>query len=448
MVRKTLNIIVFILLCRSFSGFGQNITIDTSMVKGENLYFVFNSDAVDNASVWNSPVPGDYYRVKYMNNSLAATDTDSRFIEGKNTISIPKDSILKNEITGFSDISITFLKADRGCWVKVSDIESLQRGDTLYITRMSISPQRVTYERRHACENDPAPISPTVTENLKDVEFWSSGGLNIDRYTGTIVPAEQAPGKYPVDYNCIYCLESNSDTILINPAPAFSIERHRRLCEGRSIELSPSAATENDVYTWSDGSLNRNTTVSSPGTYTVTAENEFGCTFSDTVNVELKTIEIEQIEPVVTPADCYQEGSVSFSRLDISNGELPYTYRFENRVSKQLLQNPDRLKEGDYILTIEDADGCQVTAQKIISVRKDCLNDYPVFTPNTDGMDDDYYIPYEGEAVVYDRNGTERHRFMAPAYWDGRDDNGNPLPMGTYLIVVGKKEMINITIIK
>jgi flagellar hook assembly protein FlgD len=37
---------------------------------------------------------------------------------------------------------------------------------------------------------------------------------------------------------------------------------------------------------------------------------------------------------------------------------------------------------------------------------------------------------------------------MAPAYWDGRDDNGNPLPMGTYLIVVGKKEMINITIIK
>ena len=449
MAWKTRNIIVAVLLCLSFSGFGQNIAIDTSEVKGENLYFIFNSNVVDNVSIWNTPVPGDYYRIKYRNSSLAATDADSRFMEGENTISIPKDSILKNEITSFSEISITFLKQDRGCWMKVTNVESLQREDTLYITHMLISPQRVIWERKHACENDPVPISPTITENVQEIEFSSPWGLEIDRLSGTIIPSEQTAGEYQVDYNSIYCLEKNSDTILINPVPSISIERYRRICEGKTVELAPSAVSENDVYSWSDGVTDRNLTVSAPGTYTVTAENEFGCRCSDTVTVELKTIQI--IEPIdydVTEADCYQEGSVIIRQPDIVNGELPYAYRFENTVTRQLSHDPGNLREGDYRLTVEDADGCEFTAPDIISIRKNCLNDYPVFTPNTDGVDDDYYIPYEGEAIVYDRNGIERHKFMAPAYWDGKDDDGNPLPMGTYVIVVGKKELINITIIK
>jgi hypothetical protein len=448
MSRVIRNIILVYLLCRSFTGSSQAITVDTSDIKGEYLYFVFNSEAVDNAGIWNSPVPGDYYRFQYGSSNLAVTDIDNRFVEGENVVHISKDSILKNEITGFSDISVSFLKQDRSCWIKVTDIESVQRGDTLHITRMLILPQKITYERKQACENDPLPITPVITKNLQDVEFLSPDGLNIDRYSGIILPAHQTAGKYAVYYNSTYCLEKNSDTITIHPKPAFLVERHRKICEGTTIELSPSAVSGNQNYAWSDGSLDKNIMVSAPGTYTVTAENEFGCRCTDTVVVELKTIQIEQIKPDVTPADCYEEGNVSFTLLDITNGTLPYTYRFKNLVTNQVLQNPQSLREGDYALTIEDADGCLVTAPGMISVRKNCLNDFPVFTPNTDGMDDDYFIPYEGEAVVYDRNGTERHRFTAPAYWDGKDDNGNPLPMGTYIIVVGKKEIINITIIK
>ncbi len=448
MAWKIRNIIILLSLIRSFSGFGQAITIDTVNVKGENLFFIFNSDALLNASVWDVPVPGDSYRFQYGNSNLAASDTDSRFTEGDNILSISKDSILKNNITGFSDISVAFRKQDRDCWMKVSGIESVQRGDTLYITRMLISPQKVTWERKNACEDDPLPISPYITVDIEEVEFYSPDGLNIDRYSGTFLPSHQIPGKYAVNYQCIYCLENNSDTILIHSKPDFSVERHRKICEGNTIELALTTESEKQVYAWSDGTLNENMTVSAPGKYTVTAENEFGCSSTDTVIVELKTIEIENLVADVTDADCYEEGSVSFSELEIRNGTLPYTYRFKNLVSNQILMNPESLREGDYMLTISDADGCRVSDTRVISIRKDCLSDFPVFTPNTDGMDDDYYIPYEGEAVVYDRNGTERHKFMAPAYWDGKDSNGDPLPMGTYIIVVGKKEMINITIIK
>ena len=448
MICKYRNIIIALLLFRSFSGFSQAITIDTAEVKGGDLFFIFNSDALLNTSVWDLPVPGDYYRFQYGNSNLSISDTDNRFAEGDNILTVSKDSILKNNITGFSDISVAFMKQDRSCWMKVTDIESVQRGDTLYITRMLISPQRITWERKNACENDPVPISPLVTVDINEVEFYSPDGLNIDRYSGTILPSHHTAGKYAVNYSCIYCLENNSDTILIHPKPDFSVERHRKICEGNTIELALKAESERQVYTWSDGTLNENMTVSDPGIYTVTAENEFGCSSSDTVIVELKTIEIDKIAYDVTEADCYEEGNVSISELEIRNGTLPYTYRFENLVSNQVLLNPESLREGDYMLTITDADGCRVSVPRVISVRKECLGDFPVFTPNTDGMDDDYYIPYEGEAVVYDRNGTERHKFMAPAYWDGKDSNGDPLPMGTYVIVVGKKEMINITIIK
>ncbi len=448
MAWKIRHIIFIFLLSRIFTGSAQDIIVDTAETKGENLYLIFNSDAVDNASVQGSPEPGDYYRVKYMNSNLAATDTDSRFIEGVNVIAIAKDSILKNQITSFSDISIAFLKQDRNCWVKVTDIESHQWGDTLNITRMFIAPQKITWERKQACENEPWPVAPTISENVQDVEFSSPWGLNINPFSGAFIPSEQTAGVYPVNYLSTYCLEKNSDTILINPAPSISIERYRKICEGRTIELSPAASSEDIVYTWSTGVTDRNLTVSSPGTYSVTTENEFGCRCIDTIQVALKTIQIEDIDPDITEADCYQEGRVSFRQLDITDGEMPYAYRYENTVTRQVFRNPRTLREGDYILTIEDADGCEVTAPDRISIRKDCLSDYPVFTPNTDGMDDDYYIPYEGEAVVYDRNGTKRHQFMAPAYWDGKDSDGNPLPMGTYLIVVNKKEMINITIIK
>jgi hypothetical protein len=448
MAWKIRHIIFVLLVSRTLTGYAQDITIDTIETKGENLFLVFNSDALYHTSDANRPQPGDSFRVNYMNSSLSTSDADSRFVEGDNVIAIAKDSILKNSITSITDISITFLKQERDCWMKVTGIEFHQRGDTLALTSMLFLPQRITWERKHACENDPWPLVPLITENVSDVEFLSPWGLNIDRFSGVCIPSDQTAGIYPVNYRSTFCLEKNSDTILIHPAPSFTIERHRRLCEGRTIELSPSAVSENDAYTWSDGATSKNLTVSKPGTYTVMAENEFGCRCTDTVEVELKTIQIKQIVPDITPADCYQEGSVSFSLLEIQNGELPYSYRYENSVTRQVFSNPGSLREGDYTLTIKDADGCVVAAPERISVRKDCLSDHPVFTPNTDGMDDDYFIPYEGEAVVYDRNGTERHKFMAPAYWDGKDGSGNPLPMGTYLIVVGNKEVINITIIK
>ncbi len=422
-------------------------TTGDSINTGEYYTVIFNSQAITNTVSWTSPRQGDYYALNYSNFSVSnVKDASNIYILGDNISRISKDSLQKHNVVSVTAITLTFLKSDRSCWLKTYDVESKLKGDTLLITNIRISPVKVNFERRQVCENDPIPIIPTLSEDISDIEYTSPDGLNVDRYSGVINPSNQSPGVYSVRYTSTFCLNNDQDTITIRPRPSMTIEKNRKICEGRSIELAPVIA-ENDSIFWSTGAISRSITVSTPGKYALTAENNFGCRQTDTVDVQLKTIKIEQLDYDVSEADCYNPGSIRFRQLDISNGISPFKYTFKNKITNQFIHDTINLREGDYILTIEDGDGCSTAYSSAITIRKDCLNDYPVFSPNTDGRDDDYYIPYEGEVVVYDRNGQERNRFMAPDYWDGKDKNGNLLPMGTYVIVVGKKQVINITII-
>lgn len=437
---------IFFLITLQISGFCQ---ADDTTFNTEGYYTItFNSLSLSITDESYKPRQGDQYKIIFTRYpGQLTTNNISRYVEGENYSLVSKDTLMKYNISDLSTLSVTFLKTDKSCWIKASVIESKQKGDTLYVSSIKLSPLRVNYDKKQACENDPLPVSPVISDNLLSVEFSSPDGLNINRYSGVILPAGQPAGKYLINYASAYCLDKISDTFTVMPKPTFTIEKNRKLCEGISMELVPETASDYSYY-WSTGALSESITVSAPGKYSLTAENEFGCLQKDTVYVEVKSIRLEQIDYEIAEADCYNTGSINVHQLNIANGKMPYKYRFLNTINGQIVNDASNLREGDYQLTIEDADGCITTYQKTFAIRKNCLNDYPVFSPNTDGMDDDYYIPYEGEAVVYDRNGIVRHRFMAPDYWNGKDSDGKPLPMGAYVIIVGKKEIINITIIK
>lgn len=446
MFRYILNIIFCLVFISQVRGLSQDLPDGDTAVNG---YFtlIFELSAVTSSDHWYWPSTGDAFDVNYDNESVSTDSFAENISEGLNVVRISKQSLGNVQNIDISLFSLTFRKTDRNCMLKARNIPVSRKGDTLIFTEIEVSPVRISYRENRFCENDIQKLTPTVSDSITTVFYSSPDGLNIDDITGIISTGNQSAGMYTVRYSSEYCLENDEDTIIINPKPSFNIEKKRRICENNSIELAPENYSD-DTYTWSNGMLQRNIMVSQPGEYIVTAENEFGCRHEDTVEVELKTTEVEHFEYEVIDADCYNAGRINIKQLDILNGELPYIYRLENRVNNQQVRGTDNLREGDYMLSIEDADGCIAAVEQAISIRKDCLKDYPVFSPNTDGLDDDYYIPYEGRAIVYDRNGIERADFMAPAYWDGTDNNGRPLPMGTYLIIVNKKEVINITIVK
>jgi len=343
--------------------------------------------------------------------------------------------------------TFTFMKAGENCLLKAGNLAADRTGDTIVFTRIEAQPVDVLYEKSELCANSDEILVPSLSQPAVDIRYSADSVLSVNSTTGEISFAGKPAGRYTIHFASSYCLQNNADTIIIVPPPSFSIETSRKICAGTVIELMPVAET-GEWFSWSDGSDTRSISVTQPGEYTVTAKNEYGCTRSETVHVDLKTIAVEELDTKVTDADCYLPGKVDINTLLVMNAALPLQYHLENEVTGEILRETDSLREGDYLLAVEDADGCHTHAQNTISVRKNCLNDYPVFSPNTDGRDDDYFIPYEGEAIVYDRNGIVRNKFTAPAYWDGTDSNGNALPMGTYLILVGKKEVINITIIK
>jgi len=407
--------------------------------------FNFTIDTVNGN--WTGPSPGDLYMIKYKNRSLNLFNDEISLVEGLNIFSIPKDSLSSFLPLDMSLFSIIFLSQNRTCLLKTSSLIVEIKEDTILILEVEAQPVRIHFEKDEICENDLQPIAPILSAPVEDIHYYSYPyEIDIDVNSGVISPFNQYPGTYIIHYSSDYCLENNTDTIVIHPKPVFTIEKSREICKDQEIELIPK--TDGDyIFTWSNGISGKRNIISQPGTYIITAENEFDCKHMDTVNVELKTLQIEEFDFEVSDADCYNPGGIHIKKLE-TNGELPFTYQLLNQVNNQVTRQTDNLREGDYLLTVIDASGCKTTIQQTISIKKECLNDNPVFSPNTDGKDDDYFIPYVGEALVYDRNGIVRNRFTAPAYWDGKDNNGNPLPMGTYVIVVGKKNIINITIVK
>lgn len=172
------------------------------------------------------------------------------------------------------------------------------------------------------------------------------------------------------------------------------------------------------------------------------------CNRTKSINVEVKKLQIQSLQTRVIPADCYFKGRIEINNANIENNIGNFRYEFVNRLTNESFQSADQLPEGKYQINVLDERDCLVTWNEDILIPKDCLNDRPVFTPNDDYIDDTYYIPETGTARVYNRNGSKVAEFETPIYWDGTDNQGQKLPMGTYLIVINDEKVINITILK
>lgn len=105
------------------------------------------------------------------------------------------------------------------------------------------------------------------------------------------------------------------------------------------------------------------------------------------------------------------------------------------------------LPEAEYQLTIRTG-GCALQWPDALLVARDYNCNFPVISPNKDGVAEDFYIPYPGTARIYDRAGVLMTQLPTPSSWNATDNAGQLLPMGTYIIVCEGQKEIMITVVR
>ena len=301
----------------------------------------------------------------------------------------------------------------------------------------------VSYQRDAYCLNEGIPVIPENNYPVEDLTFLAGTGLELDASSGVIDLIKSLPGVYTVSLNSSICLASKSLSLTLHDYPRLESIPDTFICGDK---LTLSTPVQNQQILWSTGAVTPQVELTETALVWYRVTNIQGCSNSDTFDV--KKMAIASMTYTTEKADCYEKGRISISDQQIDYGKPPYGYRLINQLDNSELVDLAHITEGIYVIEVINANGCVLRYQQKIIVEKDCLNDKPVFSPNEDGLDDRYFVNLEGKLEVFDRNGQLRRRLKGPCYFDGKDEIGNPLPMGAYMVVSEKRETVVITIIR
>jgi gliding motility-associated-like protein len=265
--------------------------------------------------------------------------------------------------------------------------------------------------------------APLSTDSI----VWSDGSTGLS----LTVDSSGTYWAFAFDEGCL-----TRDTIVIDflsPTSVF-LGPDRNLCEGDTAFLSVPASGL-DVL-WSTGDTTDTLVVTTPGTYFVQVSNG-ACTGLDTITLlqdSLSAFSLGNDTAVCDIALVLRSNLVADSYL-WSTGDTTDTLAID--------------EDGTYWLLVTLA-GCQRTDSITVTQRSDTASVFipNVFTPNGDGVMDQYCITADGELLwyelhLYDRNGQLILTTRDPDYcWDGYF-NGTPVPDGVYFITLTTNSSCN-----
>jgi gliding motility-associated-like protein len=125
-----------------------------------------------------------------------------------------------------------------------------------------------------------------------------------------------------------------------------------------------------------------------------------------------------------------------------SGGTAPYSFAWSNGATTSSV---NALAPGTYTVLISDANGCSILLS--FTLDEPTVLAMPTgFSPNGDGANDAYVIQgldafASNQLVVFNRWGNvvyERLNYRND--WTGENSQGDPLPDGTYFVILTMKE--------
>jgi len=281
-----------------------------------------------------------------------------------------------------------------------------------------------------------SPGSATISTSFPNLSYiWSP---NV---SSSYTASNLSPGSYTCTLldTTSGCSKEIVFTINSNLSFPLSLSYDSLICSGLSTTISASGA---QFYTWSNGSTTNSITVqpSSTTTYTVWAQAGV-CTQSAVITISVvpnPTAGLLPFPSVVNAGD-----TITLSAFGGSHYEWSPTSIFGNNNSPTAVISPTA--SFDFCLKAENVWGCFDTICRHIQVEGSCFNFIVpnIFTPNNDGINDYWLIPFQCPQLIkdfhlsiFDRWGIklfETNKFNAG--WDGRTISGEPVPTGTYYYV-------------
>ena len=129
-----------------------------------------------------------------------------------------------------------------------------------------------------------------------------------------------------------------------------------------AISLTVTGGTAPYIYDWASGVTTQNRTNLTGGTYDVTITDSKGCS-ATTAAAVTEPNQILSANTTTANINCFGAYTGTIS-LSVAGGTSPYTFNWGGGVTTQ---NRSNLPEGNYIVTVTDANGCTTTNSTTIS---------------------------------------------------------------------------------
>lgn len=202
---------------------------------------------------------------------------------------------------------------------------------------ITISPDQYLF-----CADEVQPIAGQLTGIGGNVSFtWHDASNNQQLFTGQIFLPPNSGEYYLIAHHNDFDA-CNTDTayadVFIQPLPEFELPESLQLCHEESVVLE---LTDGFTYSWSPGDgvnniLGTNQYEVSPTastTFTVTAEDEFGCSTTENLGVEV----FPEFEVEINPGQVvFCEGQVQAIEATLVGDPANVTYRWYDATSNTL----------------------------------------------------------------------------------------------------------------
>ena len=283
------------------------------------------------------------------------------FYGGNYTVSnlLPLTAIFVNTTTGLGGvIGISGLQDGQIWSFTVTD----DNGCPQTVSGVFVGPEDATFSYSQPGYCLTASNQFPIITGISGGTFTSTAGLLIDASTGEIDIANSTPGNYDIIYTspAATCFGKDTFNITITPLPVVSAGIDQTVCEGTSIILYGSGA---DTYVWDNGLIDSTAFIPVIGTtiYSVTGTNQFGCSASDDVVVNVTAAPI--VDAGVDQAFCIGN-STTVNASNVSG----LTFSWNNGVTDAVPFTP-AVGSIYYVLTgVDPGSGCSGLDSLLITV--------------------------------------------------------------------------------